>query len=147
MQLTAIHPNAACNDNGASSVLMPVSANLTLEQDKEQSVQVEGTKPTKAKSSHLSEVRNESVQLIPHFKQFLAFLIADVPEVRAVLMREDGKLLEVYIVVDDFNFDANERIYDKEEHIMDVFTKLDFNFHITSQLTSSDPDVRVEWSR
>lgn len=145
MQSTVIQPSPSCNDNGASGVLL-VSANLTLEQGKEQFVQVRSAKPTKAKSCNF-EVRNESIQLIPHFKQFLAFLIADVPEVRAVLMRKDGKLLDVYIVVDDFDFAVNERIYDKEEHIMDVFTKLDFNFHITSQFSSSDSDLRVEWSR
>jgi hypothetical protein len=145
MQSTAIQPSPFCNDN-TSSGMLEVSPNLTLEQGKEQSVQVESAKPTKARNCPV-EVRNESVQLIPNFKQFLAFLIADVPQVRAVLMREDGQLLDVYIVVDHFDFDVNEKIYDKEEHIMSVFPKVDFDFHITSQLSSSDPDLRVEWSR
>jgi hypothetical protein len=144
MQPSVIQPSPACSGNGTSG-LLSVSANLILQQGQEQSVQVKSAK-TKTKSSSF-EVRSESIQLIPHFKQFLAFLIADIPEVRAVLMRDDGKLLDVYIVVDCFDFDLNEKIYDKEEHIMAVFAKVDFNFHITCQSTSSDPDLRVEWSR
>jgi len=91
--------------------------------------------------------KSEPMQpLIPNFKQFLAFLIAcDIHEVRSILMQEEGKLLHVFIVVDKYDFDLNERIYDKEEHIIDVFSQVDFDFHITCQHSVSDQSLTKVW--
>lgn len=89
----------------------------------------------------------ESVQLIPNLKQFIAYLIASVPEVHKVLIRQDGRMLDVCAVVPEYDLDVNERIYDKEELIMDVFTNFDFDFHITSQRDIADPDFELVLSR
>jgi hypothetical protein len=102
-----------------------------------------------ARSAFSAELRSDSVvtaknrhaQLIPHFKEFLASIIREVPEVDSVLMQEDGNTLTIYVVVENFDFDVNEKIYDKEECIIDVFTDVNFDFHITSQKQLSDPGL------
>lgn len=62
-------------------------------------------------------------------------------------MHQEKKLLRIFIVVDEFDFDVNEKIYDREEHIMEVFAGFDFDFHITSQPTVSDPGLDAVWAR
>lgn len=87
--------------------------------------------------------KNESVQLIPNFEEFIAFLLAcDVPQVRSVFTGQEGRLVQVFILVDEYDFDVNERIYDREECVMDVFDRLDFDFHITCQRFMSDPSLK-----
>lgn len=87
--------------------------------------------------------RNESVQLVPNFEEFVAFLLAsDVPQVRSVFMGQEGRLIQVFIVVDEYDFDVNEQIYDREECVMEVFDRLDFDFHITCQRSMSDPGLK-----
>ncbi len=127
----------------------PTAANLSVSAGQKECIAVRGIS-ARIRSASLAVLGNESIQVVPHFKQCLAFLIADVPEVRAVLMRQDNQdksVLDVYVVVDEFDFAVNERIYDKEEHIMGVFTSFDFDFHITTHLASSDPDLEVAFSR
>jgi len=92
-----------------------------------------GAKLEEARTSPSSEKENqENVPLIPNFKQFLGWLIAHVSEVRAVLVKQTGKALEIYVGVDEFNMQVNEKIYDVEEQIIDGFLSLEFDFHIIS---------------
>ncbi len=91
--------------------------------------------------------------MIPNFKQFLAWLIADVKEVRSILMKQAGSALEIYVGIDNFDMDVNERVYDREELIIDVFGNLDFDFHIIclggrpSIESISDPDLEEVLAR
>jgi hypothetical protein len=117
------------------SLVMPSNGlgNFSLQTGQERNVQV----PSSSAKVRISP----SVRLIPHFKEFIAFLIFDVPEVRAVLMQHEGRLLRVYIVVNDYDFAVNEKIYDKEERLIDMFCNVDFDFHITSQRTAPNSEV------
>ena len=94
-----------------------------------------------------SKPTDEYVTATPHFKQFLALLISDVPVARSLVIHQEKNLLRVFIVVDQFDFDANEQIYDREEHIMDVFRGFHFDFHITCQSNFGDPDLKTVWVR
>ena len=66
----------------------------------------------------------------------------DLKELRELFMGQEGRLIQVFIVVDEYDFDVNERIYDREERVMDAFDRLDFDFHITCQRFMSDPSLK-----
>lgn len=130
-----IEPSAIVQSN--SGILgIPSAESLTLRVGPPRSIEV--------RSNELSKAENgASVQLIPHFDEFIAFLLScDLPEVRSVFMGQDGRLLQVFIVVDEYNFEINERIYDREECVMDVFDRFDFDFHITCQHQMSDESLK-----
>jgi len=113
--------------------------------------EVRSTLPAKGCSSLTAKKKSdENVLLIPHFKEFVAYLIAsDIPEVQTVLISEERaqKLLHVYILTRGYDFDANEIIYDRQERVMHLFAGVDFDFHITPERRYSDPDLKVVFSR
>src|SRR5262249_13833354 len=100
-----------------------------------------------AKSAPSTTRSKKNVLLVPHFKEFLGYMLGTVKEVRSVLMSTEENYLRVYVVVDSFDFEANERIYDVQEHIMGCFTDVEFDFHITSHAVSNDSNLEVTWSR
>lgn len=112
--------------------------------------EVRSTLPAKMGCSSLPSKKksDENVLLIPHFKEFMGYLIAsDIPEVQAVLMHQEDKLLRVYIATKEFDFDVNERIYDKEERLINLFENVNFDFHIIGQRRFGDPNLRLVYSR
>jgi hypothetical protein len=142
MACAVIRPSSFGSSNTPAPSALDARENLTLRSDRELQFRTSNVprNHSEAPSKMAVSSKNELIQLIPHFKQFLAFLIAsDIPQVRSIAMQEDEKLLRVFIVVDEYDFDVNERIYDKEEHIIDVFNQMDFDFHITCHPSMSDP--------
>jgi hypothetical protein len=132
------------------SINSPIAAHIGVRTGgrPSESIGVENVGSDRIRNAPLAPAKNETVvQLIPHFKQFLAFLISVVPEVRSVFMHEEGNFLRVIVRVDDFDFDVNERIYDNEELIMEIFSNLEFDFEITTLVNLGDPDLELVFSR
>lgn len=140
----AIEPSAIVqSENKRPSVFLSAES-LTLQQGQKRSINLRTNQPDKTwtKLVGVSVVKDESVQLIPNLREFIAFLLTcTIPQIRSVFMGQDGKLLRIFAVVDEFDFEVNERIYDQEERIMDAFNHLDFDFHITRHLNMSDPSL------
>ena len=146
MACAILGPTTVQLTNRASALGLPANIVLQTGQPKRNA---EVQSHPGAKPRNIScEVDNNPIQLIPNFKEFLAFLLSHgIPQVRSILMHQDHKLLRVFIVVEKYDPDVNEKIYDQEERIIDVFTNLDFDFTISSQASPADPQLETVLSR
>lgn len=105
-------------------------------------------KEVERSTKDVQRVRTDGgIKATPRFKEFLALLISEVPQVRSVFIRQENRLISIYVVTEQFDFDVNERIYDREENIMNAFFGFDFDFHITCQREISDTDLELVLSR
>jgi hypothetical protein len=139
----AVEPSIVQSKSALPSIFISAES-LTLQAGQKKSLDLRNNEPDKTvnKLVGVSVSKDESVQLIPNLKEFIGFLLScEIAEIRSVFMGQDGKLLRIFIVVDEYNFEVNERIYDREERVMDVFNHLDFDFHITCHHTMSDRNL------
>lgn len=74
-----------------------------------------------------------STFIVPTLKQFVVFSISKVPEVERILAMLQERLLRVQIVVDAFDAQVRDKVYAKEESIIDEFGMFEFDFHIVSR--------------
>jgi hypothetical protein len=79
-------------------------------------------------------VSTRSVTFItPTLNQFVALSISAVPEVEQVSTLLQGNALQVEIVVDAFDAEVRNRIYERQEAIIHEFEMFEFDFYIVSR--------------
>ncbi len=84
--------------------------------------------------------------------EFIAFELSLVPEIEFVFTAFRNSVFYVWIVVDKFEEEVRERIYERERAIIDEFTTFEFDFYIIARLGRDvwdlvSEDIRLAFER
>ncbi len=109
-----------------------------------------GGKPQEAEATSYEtaeepwSVRRLDDGTIQEIKRLLVERFKEVPQVKSICAKFGPEEVAVWTLIDDYNREARERVYEKELKICRELAMYDFDFRVTSsEIVSSEELVRA----